>query len=149
MTPADKIALNNGISIPLLGLGVYQLGRGRASENAVKWALEVGYRHVDTAAMYGNESEVGTALKRACATGLVRREDVFVTTKLWNSDHGYEEALRAFDASHRRLGLDQIDLFLLHWPVPHRRLHSWRALEHILAEGQVPATRCRCLLQRT
>jgi len=140
MTPADKIALNNGISIPLLGLGVYQSGRGRATENAVKWALEVGYRHVDTAAMYGNGSEVGTALKRACATGLVRREEVFVTTKLWNSDHGYEEALRAFDASHRRLGLDQIDLFLLHWPVPHRRLHSWRALEHILAEG-----RCRAI----
>jgi methylglyoxal/glyoxal reductase len=140
MTPADKIALNNGISIPRLGFGVYQLGRGRATENAVSWALEVGYRHVDTAAMYGNETEVGTALKRAFATGLVSREEVFVTTKLWNSDHGYDEALRAFDASHRRLGLDQIDLFLLHWPVPHRRLHSWRALERILAEG-----RCRAI----
>ena len=68
--------------------------------------------------------EVGAALKRAFATGLVRREEVFVTTKLWNSDHGYDEALRAFDASYRRLGLDQIDLFLLHWPVPDRRLHS-------------------------
>jgi diketogulonate reductase-like aldo/keto reductase len=140
MNPADKVALNNGISIPRLGLGVYQLGRGRATENAVSWALEAGYRHVDTAAMYGNETEVGAALKRAFATGLVRREEVFVTTKLWNSDHGYDEALRAFDASHRRLGLDQIDLFLLHWPVPHRRLHSWRALERILAEG-----RCRAI----
>lgn len=140
MTPADKIALNNGISIPRLGLGVYQMGRGRATENAVGWALEVGYRHVDTAAMYGNETEVGSALTRAFATGLVAREEVFVTTKLWNSDHGYDGALRAFDASHRRLGLDQIDLFLLHWPVPHRRLHSWRALERILAEG-----RCRAI----
>jgi methylglyoxal/glyoxal reductase len=140
MTHADTIALNNGISIPRLGLGVYQSGRGRATENAVSWALDAGYRHVDTAAMYGNETEVGAALKRAFATGSVRREEVFVTTKLWNSDHGYDEALRAFDASHRRLGLDQVDLFLLHWPVPQRRLHSWRALERILGEG-----RCRAI----
>jgi diketogulonate reductase-like aldo/keto reductase len=145
MTLADKVALNNGISIPRLGLGVYQLGRGRATENAVSWALEVGYRHVDTAAMYGNEAEVGAALKRAFAAGLVPREEVFVTTKLWNSDHGYDEALRAFDASHRRLGLDQIDLFLLHWPVPHRRLHSWRALERVLAEGRCRAIGVSCL----
>jgi methylglyoxal/glyoxal reductase len=140
MGPSDKIALNSGISIPCLGLGVYQLGRGRATEDAVRWALESGYRHVDTAAMYGNEAEVGTVLKRAFAAGLVRREDVFVTTKLWNSDHGYDQALRAFDASMRRLGLDQIDLFLLHWPVPERRLHSWRALERIIGEG-----RCRAI----
>jgi methylglyoxal/glyoxal reductase len=140
MGPSDKVALNSGISIPCLGLGVYQLGRGRATEDAVRWALEAGYRHVDTAAMYGNEAEVGTVLKRAFAAGLVRREDVFVTTKLWNSDHGYDQALRAFDASMRRLGLDQIDLFLLHWPVPERRLHSWRALERIIGEG-----RCRAI----
>jgi len=137
---SDSIALNNGITIPRLGLGVYQSGRGRATENAVTWALEAGYRHIDTAAMYGNEAEVGAALRRAFAAGLARREDVFVTTKLWNSDHGYDEALRAFDASHRRLGLDQIDLFLIHWPVPDRRQHSWRALERILGEG-----RCRAI----
>ena len=140
MGPSDKVTLNNGCSIPCLGLGVYQLGRGRATENAVNWALEAGYRHVDTASMYGNETEVGAALKRAFAAGLVRREDVFVTTKLWNSDHGYDEALRGFDVSLRRLGLDQIDLFLLHWPVPERRLQSWRALEHIIGEG-----RCRAI----
>lgn len=140
MTRADYIALDNGVSIPRLGLGVYQSGRGRATENAVSWALDAGYRHIDTAAMYGNETEVGAALKRAIAGGLVRREEVFVTTKLWNSDHGYDEALRAFDASQRRLGLDQVDLFLLHWPVPQRRLHSWRALERILGEG-----RCRAI----
>ena len=135
----NKIALNNGVSIPRLGLGVYQSGRGRATEDAVSWALEAGYRHVDTASMYGNETEVGAALKRVFATGLARREDVFATTKLWNSDHGYDEALRAFDASLRRLGLDQIDLFLLHWPVPDRRLHSWRALERITSEGHCRA----------
>lgn len=140
MSPSATIALGNGISIPRLGLGVYQSGRGRATENAVGWALEAGYRHVDTAALYGNETEVGAALKRGFAAELVRREHVFVTTKLWNSDHGYDEALRAFDASFRRLGLDQIDLFLLHWPVPGRRRHSWRALERIVGEG-----RCRAI----
>src|SRR5215472_15827547 len=140
MSTSTSVVLANGISIPQLGLGVYQTGRGRASEDAVTWALETGYRHIDTAAMYGNEAEVGAALERAIAAGLVRREDVFVTTKLWNSDHGYDEALRAFDASHRRLGLAQIDLFLLHWPVPERRLHSWRALERIVGEG-----RCRAI----
>jgi methylglyoxal/glyoxal reductase len=140
MNPSDTLALSNGISIPRLGLGVYQSGRGRATEDAVGWALEAGYRHIDTASMYGNEAEVGAALKRAFANGLVRREDVFVTTKLWNNDHGYDEASRAFDASFRRLGLDQIDLFLLHWPVPERRVHSWRALERIIGEE-----RCRAI----
>src|SRR5689334_2860890 len=134
---SSTLALNGGTAIPRFGLGVYQLPR-RATEDAVRWALEAGYRHVDTAAMYGNEAEVGAALRRAVADGIVRREEVFVTTKLWNSDHGYDEALRAFDASAERLGLDYVDLFLLHWPVPGRRLHSWRALERILADG-----RCR------
>src|SRR5689334_212643 len=140
MNLSAAIALNNGLSIPQLGLGVYQSGRGRATEDPVTWALAAGYRHVDTAAMYGNEREVGAALQRAVAAGSVRREDVFVTTKLWNSDHGYDEALRGFDQSYRRLGLEQIDLFLLHWPVPERRLHSWRALERILGDG-----RCRAI----
>jgi diketogulonate reductase-like aldo/keto reductase len=140
MTLATTIALNNEVAMPRLGLGVYQSGRGSATENAVTWALEAGYRHVDTAAMYGNETEVGAALKRAFASGPIRRDEVFVTTKLWNSDHGYDQALRAFDASHRRLGLDQIDLFLIHWPVSGRRAQSWRALERILEEG-----RCRAI----
>ncbi len=140
MKITDMVALNNGTAIPRFGLGVYQSGSGRATEDAVRWALEAGYRHVDTASMYRNETEVGTALRRAIDEGVVRREDVFVTTKLWNSDHGYDEALRAFDASFRRLGLDYIDLFLLHWPVPQRRRHSWRALERIVGEG-----RCRAI----
>ena len=137
---SDTITLNNGVAMPRLGLGVYQSGRGRATENAVAWALEAGYRHVDTAAMYGNETEVGAALRRAIAAGAVRRDDVFVTTKLWNSDHGYDAALRAFDTSHKRLGLEQIDLFLIHWPVPKARKESWRALERVLADG-----RCRAI----
>jgi diketogulonate reductase-like aldo/keto reductase len=138
MTPRSTLTLNSGIAIPRFGLGVYQ--SGRATAMAVRWALEAGYRHVDTASMYRNEAEVGMALRRAIDDGLVTREEVFVTTKLWNSDHGYDEALRAFDASLQRLGLDYVDLFLLHWPVPERRLHSWRALERIVAEG-----RCRAI----
>jgi diketogulonate reductase-like aldo/keto reductase len=138
MQLSSTVTLNGGVAIPRLGLGVYQ--SGRATGDAVRWALEAGYRHFDTAAMYGNEADVGAALRRAIAAGQVRREEVFVTTKLWNTDHGYDEALRAFDASARRLGLDYVDLFLLHWPVPERRLRSWRALERILAEG-----RCRAI----
>ena len=124
MTVSDTLTLNSGVAIPRLGLGVYQMGRGRATEDAVTWALEAGYRHVDTAAMYGNEAEVGAAVKRAIAAGLVRRDQVFVTTKLWNSNHGYDQALRAFDTSYQRIGLEQIDLFLLHWPVPDGRRDS-------------------------
>jgi diketogulonate reductase-like aldo/keto reductase len=140
MKISDTVTLNNGTAIPRFGLGVYQSGSGRTTEDAVRWAFEAGYRHVDTASMYRNETEVGTGLRRAIDAGVVRREEVFVTTKLWNSDHGYDEALRAFDASFRRLGLDYIDLFLLHWPVPQKRRHSWRALERIVGER-----RCRAI----
>src|SRR5260221_2248510 len=136
---ADTITLNIFVAIPRFGLGVYQMGRGRATENAVAWALEAGYRHVDTAALYGNEAEVGSAIKQAIAAGRLRRDQVFVTTKLWNSDHGYDAALKAFDVSYRRLGLEQIDLFLLHWPVPNGRRDSWRALERVLGDGRVRA----------
>src|SRR5690242_1512517 len=110
MTPASTLPLGNGVAIPRFGLGVYQSGSGRATEDAVGWALAAGYRHVDTASLYGNETEVGTALRRAVAAGLVRRDEVFVATKLWNSDHGYDAARRAFDASARRLRLDPLDL---------------------------------------
>ncbi|HLJ65259.1 MAG TPA: aldo/keto reductase [Stellaceae bacterium] len=137
MTFIDPLTLNNGVAIPRLGLGVYQ--SGRATGEAVGWAIAAGYRHVDTAAMYGNEAEVGAALRQAIAAGQITREEIFVTTKLWNSDHGFDEALRAFDASHRRLGFDRIDLFLIHWPVPERRRHSWRALERILEDGRARA----------
>lgn len=139
LTLTDTITLNNYVKIPRFGLGVYQSGRGRATENAVAWALEAGYRHIDTAAMYGNEAEVGAMVKRAIDEGRVRRDQVFVTTKLWNSDHGYDQALKAFDTSYKRLGLEQIDLFLLHWPVPEGRRDSWRALERVLGEGRVRA----------
>lgn len=117
------------MSIPVLGLGVYQASP-RETRAACLAAFELGYRHVDTASMYGNEKEVGEAIR---ASGLPRSE-LFVTTKLWNSDHGYEKALRAFADSHKKLGLEQIDLFLIHFPAP-KRVDSWRALVKLKADG--------------
>jgi methylglyoxal/glyoxal reductase len=130
-----SLALRDGTRIPQIGLGVWQSGRGKSTVDAVAAALRVGYRHVDTAQAYGNEGEVGEAIR---ASGL-KREDVFVTTKLWNADQGYDSARRAFDASLARLGFDYVDLYLLHWPVAGKRLDSWRALEKLHAEGRARA----------
>jgi len=124
--------LNNGVMIPRLGLGVYQSPPGPITQNAVEYALKIGYRHIDTARIYNNESDVGTALRK---TG-IKREDVFITTKLWNSDHGYENALRACDESLKRLGLKYLDLYLIHWPVPETRNESWEALVQLLKDGK-------------
>ena len=134
LTINSTVTLNNGVKMPLLGLGVYQ-ARGREGEQAVTWALETGYRHIDTAKFYGNEAEVGRAVKRS---GLPR-EDIFVVTKLWNSDHGYKAARAAFQESQQRLDLGIVDLYLIHWPVSAQRGESWRALEELAAEGRVRA----------
>lgn len=120
---ASTIRLNDGAAMPRLGLGVYQIS-GKRCEAAVARALELGYRHIDTAALYGNESDVGRALRES---GLPR-EQVFVTTKLWNSDQGYERAIHAGETSLKKLGLDWIDLYLIHWPEPGKRREAWRAL---------------------
>ncbi len=127
----SRIELNNGTSIPRLGLGMYQTPDGSAAGHAVLYALEVGYRHIDTAMMYGNEDSVGRAVRES---GLPR-EEVFVTTKLWNDDHGYDEAIDAFHQSLETLGLDYIDLYLIHWPVEGKRGDSWRALEDVYEKG--------------
>ena len=124
--------LNNGVMIPRLGLGVYQSPPGQTTQRAVEYALKIGYRHIDTARIYNNESDVGTALRKSG----IRREDVFITTKLWNSDHGYESALRACDESLKRLGLKYLDLYLIHWPVPEIRNESWQALTQLLRDGK-------------
>jgi len=124
--------LGSGHSIPLVGLGVWQTRAGADTTRAVSAALTAGYRHVDTARVYGNEADVG----RAVAESSVPRSELFITTKLWNADHGFDNTLRAFDASLARLGLDYIDLYLLHWPVAKLRLDSWRALERLHAEGR-------------
>lgn len=126
-----NVELANGVAMPRLGLGVYQIGRGDPTRRAVRWALQAGYRLIDTAALYGNEREVGEAIGES---GL-SRSDVFVTTKLWNSDHGYRATLRAFQQSLARLGLEYVDLYLIHWPVPELRAESWRAMEELYDSG--------------
>ncbi|MDX2297346.1 MULTISPECIES: aldo/keto reductase [Streptomyces] len=136
-TPAvPTVTLNNGVEIPQLGFGVFQVSDD-ATTAAVTAALETGYRSIDTAAVYGNEAGVGRAL---AASGLPR-EELFVTTKLWNADQGYDATLRAFDASLAKLGLDHVDLYLIHWPTPARDLYreSWRALERLAEEGRIRA----------
>lgn len=133
--PQSFVTLNNGVKMPALGLGVYQSEPGAETQNAILWALQAGYRHIDTAKRYDNETDVGQALKRS---GLLRQE-IFVTTKLWNDDQGYQQTLTAFDASLKRLGLDFVDLYLIHWPVPGKRLDTWKAMVRIFNEGRARA----------
>jgi len=131
---ASRVRLNQGLEIPWLGLGVFQTEPGAVTRHAVTYALEAGYRAVDTAAMYRNEVDVGDAIR---ASGLPR-DEVFVTTKLWYTDHGYESALTAGRASQDRLGLGPIDLYLIHWPranSPQDRLDSWKALIELQRQG--------------
>ena len=130
---APTFTMRTRRAIPALGLGVYKVAPGDETRNAVRTALEVGYRHFDTASVYENETDVGDAI---VDSGL-SRSDVFITTKLWNDDHGYDQALRAFDRSLEQLGLDYVDLYLIHWPVPHFRLDTWRALERLTLDGRV------------
>ncbi|MGY6020042.1 aldo/keto reductase [Streptomyces spinosirectus] len=137
MTPTvPTVTLNNGVEIPQLGFGVFQVPDAETTA-AVSAALEAGYRSIDTAAVYGNEAGVGAAL---ASSGLAR-EELFVTTKLWNADQGYDATLRAFDASLARLGLDHVDLYLIHWPTPARDLYrqSWQAIEKLAADGRIRA----------
>ncbi|MGW5941029.1 aldo/keto reductase [Streptomyces celluloflavus] len=130
------VKLNNGVEIPQLGFGVFQVPDDETTA-AVTSALETGYRSIDTAAIYGNETGVG----RALAASALPREDLFVTTKLWNADQGYDATLRAFDASLAKLGLEYLDLYLIHWPTPARDLYldSWRAVERLASEGRIRA----------
>jgi diketogulonate reductase-like aldo/keto reductase len=128
----STITLNDGVEIPRFGLGVYQAPRGEETRQAVMDALAAGYRHVDTARIYGNEGDVADAIERS---GVPRRE-IFVTTKLWNSDHGYDAAMRACEASLKLLRTEYVDLYLIHWPVPKLRKDSWRALETLKAAGK-------------
>ncbi|MEV7390054.1 aldo/keto reductase [Streptomyces sp. NPDC091215] len=133
--PADTLPLRGGVRIPALGPGVFRSPAGRVTQQAVTAALDVGYRHIDTAAVYGNEADVGHGVRES---GL-DREQVFITTKLWNADHGYQPTLDAFERSRRLLGVDHIDLYLVHWPVPGKRLETWRAMEHLLETGKARA----------
>jgi 2,5-diketo-D-gluconate reductase A len=133
MSQVPNIRLNNGVQIPQFGYGVFQIEPDRTAE-AVRTAFEAGYRHIDTAQGYGNEEGVGQAVRES---GLPR-EEVFITTKLANGRHGYDEAIAALDESLQRLGLDYVDLYLIHWPRPHadRYVETWRAFEKILSDGR-------------
>ena len=132
-TAVPTVKLNNGTEIPQLGFGVFQVEPEKTQE-VVESALGVGYRHIDTAAIYGNEEGVGKAI---AASGIAR-EDLWITTKLWNANHQRDKALAAFDQSLERLGLDYVDLYLIHWPVPMygEYVEAWKALEEILATGR-------------
>ncbi|MFX1516582.1 MAG: aldo/keto reductase, partial [Promethearchaeota archaeon] len=129
----STLLLNNGIKIPWVGLGVYRSPPGSVTRKAVLTALEAGYRHIDTAKIYRNEADVGNAIRES---GLPR-DNVFVTTKLWNSDHGFDSTIKACNESLRKLKFDYIDLYLVHWPVEGKRLDTWRAMETLLEEGKV------------
>jgi diketogulonate reductase-like aldo/keto reductase len=132
LTPAARARLNDGNGMPWLGLGVYRLAAGGSCVRAVAHALSVGYRHIDTAALYGNEEDVGRAVRESA----VPRSEVFVVTKLWNSDHGYASAIKACNASLAKLKLDYVDLYLIHWPESAKRLDSWRALVELNKQGK-------------
>lgn len=139
MSPSTTITLHQGVlspqAIPQLGLGVYQSPNGAETVDTVRYALQHGYRHIDTARIYHNEADVGAGLRAAG----IPREEVFVTTKLWESDQGYDSAIAAYRESLRLMGLEYIDLYLIHWPLPGKRRYSWMALETLLEEGRVRA----------
>ncbi|WP_018752480.1 aldo/keto reductase [Paenibacillus sanguinis] len=135
----DTVTLNNGIQMPWLGLGVYLAKEGQEVVQAVKAAIRKGYRSIDTASAYRNEEGVGQAVREALQENNLQREDLFITSKVWNSHQGYEATLTSFHESLERLQVDYLDLFLIHWPVKEKYKDTWRALEKVYAEGKVRA----------
>ncbi|WP_217593118.1 aldo/keto reductase [Cohnella sp. GbtcB17] len=134
-TKASAVELLNGERMPRLGLGVWRAKSGTETENAVKAALGAGYRAIDTASLYGNEADVGRAIRDSG----IARDKLFVTSKVWNDEQGYDETLRAFYRSKDRLGIGAVDLYLVHWPVPGKYKDTYRALERLYDEGEVRA----------
>jgi len=130
------LKLNNGVEMPVFGLGTFLSERGATTRKAVLYALEAGYRHIDTAAVYDNEADVGAGVRESS----IPRTEIFITTKVWNDDQGYDSTLQAFDASLERLKMDYVDLYLIHWPVTGKRADTWRALIHLYEQK-----RCRAI----
>jgi len=131
--------LYNGVKMPWFGLGVFKVEEGPELVHAVKFAIKQGYRSIDTAAIYGNEEGVGQAIHEAMTEYGIKREELFITSKVWNSDLGYESTIAAYETSLSKLGLDYLDLYLVHWPVEDKYLEAWRALETLYKEGRVKA----------
>lgn len=137
MATIPHVILNNGVYMPQLGLGVYQVKNGVEVKSAVLTAINNGYRLIDTAALYGNEQGVGEAIR----TSAIPREELFITTKLWNTDQGFDSTIKAFETSIAKLGLDYVDLYLIHWPSPRRGLfvETWKAFEVLYKQGRIKA----------
>ncbi|MGY3750385.1 aldo/keto reductase [Vagococcus acidifermentans] len=135
MNLSSTIQLANGVAMPRLGLGVWKAEEGKEAAQAVQWAIETGYQLIDTAAVYKNEKSVGEGIRAAG----VPREELFITTKVWNDEQGYDSTLAAMDASLARLGLDYVDLYLIHWPVAGKYKETWRAMEKIYKDGKAKA----------
>ena len=131
----DTTVLSNGVRMPWLGFGTFKINEGEEVEKAVNIALETGYRSIDTAAAYANEKGVGKAIRESG----IAREDIFLTTKVWNSDQGYKKTLSAFEESIKKLSTDYVDLYLIHWPVESLYKETWKALEKIYKEGRAKA----------
>ena len=135
----DTTNLHNGVKMPWFGLGVFKVEEGPELVEAVKAAIKNGYRSIDTAAIYGNEEGVGKGIQEGLKEAGISREEIFVTSKVWNADLGYESTLAAFETSLAKLGLEYLDLYLIHWPVEGKYKDAWRALETLYKEGRVKA----------
>lgn len=135
----DTTPLHNGVEMPWFGLGVFKVEEGPELVNAVKVAIKHGYRSIDTAAIYGNEEGVGQGIREGLEEAGIAREDLFVTSKVWNSDLGYDSTIAAYETSLKKLGLEYLDLYLIHWPVEGKYKEAWRALETLYKEGKVKA----------
>ncbi|GGH20498.1 aldo/keto reductase [Paenibacillus segetis] len=135
----DTVTLHNGVKMPGFGLGVFKVEEGPELVNAVKFAIKHGYRSIDTAAIYGNEEGVGQGIREGLQAAGISREDLFVTSKVWNADLGYESTIAAYETSLKKLGLEYLDLYLIHWPVEGKYKEAWRALETLYKEGRVKA----------
>ncbi|MFS0837675.1 aldo/keto reductase [Paenibacillus sp. 1P03SA] len=135
----DTVTLHNGVNMPGFGLGVFKVEEGPELVNAVKTAIKHGYRSIDTAAIYGNEEGVGQGIREGLQEAGISREEVFVTSKVWNADLGYDSTIAAYETSLKKLGLEYLDLYLIHWPVEGKYKEAWRALETLYKEGRVKA----------
>ncbi len=134
-TIKDTVTLNNGVEMPIFGLGVWRSKSGEETENAVKWAIEAGYIHIDTASLYKNEESVGKGIRGSVKA----RSEIFVTTKLWNTDQGYDSTFKALETSLEKLQMDYVDLYLIHWPKGKISIETWRAMEKIFQQGKAKA----------